>query len=412
MEKKISFIHCADLHLDSPFKGMSTLPAHLYQELKRSTFDALDNLVALAINRNVDFILIVGDVFDESIQSVYAEMQFLMACQKLEQAGIEIYLSFGNHDYNQTKQRFVQFPDNVHLFDSDQVTSKVFEKDGEPLVAIHGFSYLERAVTINKTEQYQPVSNLPYQIAMLHGSIQQSKEHDHYAPFQLSDLINKPFDYWALGHIHKRSILSEDPPVVYSGNTQGRSVKELGEKGCYLVSLDQNKKAQVHFEALHAIQFDQLMIDVSHCQQIDQLYQLVTNHLVKLDKQRRIVFIKLLNYQDPLLSLYHQGKITDLVDVLNEQYQDQPDWLSIQQMTLTKQADSIDTTLEARDPFMKELLQGFDSIDWEEAMSELWHHRKARRFLDGLTEEEKQQIAEEAKQLLRFQLIGNDTYED
>ncbi|WP_017472426.1 metallophosphoesterase family protein [Amphibacillus jilinensis] len=412
MEKKISFIHCADLHLDSPFKGMSRLPAHLYQQLKRSTFDALDNLVALAINKNVDFILIVGDVFDESIQSVYAEMQFLMACQKLEQAGIEIYLSFGNHDYNQTKQRFVQFPDNVHLFDSDQVTSKVFKKNGKPLVAIHGFSYLERAVTINKTDQYQAVPNLPYQIAMLHGSIQQSKEHDHYAPFQLSDLINKPFDYWALGHIHKRAILSEDPPVVYSGNTQGRSVKEVGKKGCYFVSLDQSKKAQIHFEALHAIQFDQLTIDVRHCQQIDQLYQILSDQMKQLEKARRILFIKLINYQDALLSLYHQGKIADLIDVLNEQYQDQSDWLSIQQVTLTEQAKSIDTTLEARDPFMKELFQGFDSIDWDEVMSELWHHRKARRFLNGLTEEEKQQIAEEAKQLLRFQLTGNDTYED
>ncbi|NMA90091.1 MAG: DNA repair exonuclease, partial [Amphibacillus sp.] len=83
MLENIKFIHAADLHLDSPFKGMSTLPSSLYQELKSSTFSALDNLVKLAIDEAVDFVLIVGDLFDQSLRSVYAEMQFLLACEKL-----------------------------------------------------------------------------------------------------------------------------------------------------------------------------------------------------------------------------------------------------------------------------------------------------------------------------------------
>jgi len=411
MAEKIKFIHSADLHLDSPFKGMSTLPDALYQELKSSTFVALDNLVQLAISEQVDFVLIVGDLFDQSLNSVYAEMQFLLACQKLHQVGIPLYLSFGNHDYLKSRTHTLQYPDNVHIFRSDQVECKVFYKNGQPLVGIHGFSYLERAVLENKTADYQPTEKLPYQIGMLHGSLGQSSEHDPYAPFQLGDLKSKAIDYWALGHIHQRAILHQDPAIVYPGNTQGRSSKEIGEKGCYLVELE-SLETKLTFKPLGSIQFDKLMIDVGDCDRLDQVFQVISDRLTHLTNQKSILFLTLMNAKDALLSSYYQGEIDELIELYNEQELEKSTWNWIQSVKLEQSVKSSKSSFETHDPFINQLISEFDTIDWSEVTKDLWQHRQAKRFLSALTEEEKYDLTAEAKNLALYHLIGLDQDED
>ncbi|WP_067840218.1 metallophosphoesterase family protein [Amphibacillus sediminis] len=405
MGTNVKFIHCADLHLDSPFKGMSTLPDQLYQQLKKSTFTALNNLVDTAIAEQVDFILIVGDIFDSSIQSVYAEMQFLLACQRLKQANITVYISFGNHDFRQAHHRLANYPDNVHFFTSSQVQHKLFTRDAKPLVAIHGFSYTERAVFENKTPAYKKVEGVPFQVGMLHGSIAQSKDHDPYAPFQLSELKAKGFDYWALGHIHKRSILSEQPFIVYSGNTQGRSIKEQGEKGCYVVELNQHQ-ADIRFIPLDRIEFRELTVNVSTCEHIDQLYQQLMTQLTHYQAKSTILFISLKKYNATLERGYYKGEIEDIVDMLNERFSSQKPWIWIQAITLSERASVIDQAQLNHDPFMAELIQSFEHADLDEVAAELWHHPQARRFLLELHDDEIAQINKQALDLALYQLVG------
>ena len=405
MQEKIKFIHSADLHLDSPFKGMSTLPDPLYQQLKTSTFTALNNLVQLAIDEAVDFVLIVGDLFDQSLRSVYAEMQFLLACEKLAEAKIPVYLSYGNHDYLKARTRTLNYPDNLHVFESDEVECKVFVKNGRPLVGIHGFSYLEQAVLGNKAIEYEPVDGVPYQIGMLHGSTGQADEHDHYAPFQLSDLRERNIDYWALGHIHKREVLGENPGIVYPGNTQGRSSKELGEKGCYLVELDQ-AETKLTFKQLGQIQFEQITIDLKSCTDLDQLYEQVTDALTRFTQQKVIVYLTLINATPQMAQNYHQGELYEIIELYNEQQEDQRKWTWIQSVKLEQERNSDESLLRLRDPFIQQLLEQFEQIDWEEAANDLWRHRHAKRFLPDLTEVEKAEIIEEAKELALYQLIG------
>src|SRR5699024_7401917 len=114
-----------------------------------------------------------------------------------------------------------------------------YQKNGQPLVSIYGFSYVNRAVHTNKAKEYDinDQQQIPFHIAMLHGSVSTNTDHDVYAPFRLSDLTSRDFDYWALGHIHKRQVLHTDPYIVYPGNIQGRNRKETGEKGCYHVTI-------------------------------------------------------------------------------------------------------------------------------------------------------------------------------
>src|SRR5690625_2029219 len=194
MGKDISFIHVADLHLDSPFQGLSHMPEHIFKEVRESTFVALDRLVRNAIHLQVDFVLIVGDLFDNERQSLKAQIRLRRAFQELAKHQINVYLSYGNHDHINGNIHPVTYPNNVFIFPFEKVSHFTYEKNGIPLAEIHGFSYENRAVLTNKTVEYQIDNQAAlYHLAMLHGSLQSNLDHDTYAPFQLSELINHNF---------------------------------------------------------------------------------------------------------------------------------------------------------------------------------------------------------------------------
>ena len=232
MSEEIKFIHAADLHLDSPFLGLSDLDEKLFEKIKESTFNALNKLVNEAIKHRVDFVLLIGDLFDNSEQSLKAQVKLKNAFDQLNEHKINVYMSYGNHDFIQGNLYPIEYPENVFVFPDEKVSHFTYYQNEKPMVNIYGFSYETRAVTQNKIAEYNQVNaEVPYHIATLHGSADHAHGHANYAPFKLSELKDKPFDYWALGHIHKRKILSESPPIVYPGNIQGRHRNETGDKG-------------------------------------------------------------------------------------------------------------------------------------------------------------------------------------
>ncbi|MFC6180842.1 metallophosphoesterase family protein [Lactiplantibacillus daowaiensis] len=242
----MKFIHAADLHLDTPFQGLTTLPTGWQQRLTTAAFTALDQLVTLAIDEQVDFVLLVGDLFDQQAQSVPAQAALMAALERLATAEIPVVLSFGNHDFQPDMSQW-HFPANVHAFGATVSTVEITTKQ-QQRVAITGFSYDQRWVTTPKINDYPLRSTgVDYQIGMLHGQVGTSG--DHYAPFAVSDLLAKHYDYWALGHIHQRQALNTTPPVIYPGNIQGRHRDEVGAKGCELVT-SQADQLTVTFKSL------------------------------------------------------------------------------------------------------------------------------------------------------------------
>src|SRR5690625_6351761 len=121
LNNTISFIHAADLHLDSPFQGLTFLPESLFEKVRQSTFNAFNRLIQTAINKKVDFILLVGDLFDNEKQSLKAQVYLRKAFEKLDQHGIDVYLSYGNHDYMNGNKHRITYPKNVHIFPNDTV---------------------------------------------------------------------------------------------------------------------------------------------------------------------------------------------------------------------------------------------------------------------------------------------------
>lgn len=254
----MKFIHAADLHLDSPFEGLQRLPKALWQQIHEAPFNATKTMVNDAIKQKVDFVLLVGDLFDRKTQSVQAQVFLNEQLQRLVDAGITVFVSFGNHDYLTGDQQ-LDLPDGVIVFGSD-VTTKTLTAADHTRVAISGFSYADRWLEQDVVPQFPERGSVDFQIGMLHGAVKQGST-NHYAPFTVSELSATHYDYWALGHIHKPSVLTKTPPVVYAGTIQGRHKLETGEHGYQLVT-SQGNRLQSQFVPVDQVRWSSLTLAV------------------------------------------------------------------------------------------------------------------------------------------------------
>lgn len=409
MSKQISFIHAADLHLDSPFKGLSHLPESVFQKVRKSTFDALERLVQTAIDKDVDFVLIVGDLFDNEKQSLKAQIHLRRAFEQLQQHHINVYLSYGNHDFINGNIHPVTYPENVLIFPEEKVTHFTYEKDDELKAAIYGFSYENRSVTANKVFEYNPVSgDIPFHIAMLHGSLHSNTEHDTYAPFHLSELTGKGFHYWALGHIHQREILKEQPPVIYPGNIQGRNRKETGEKGCYHVVVSESDTSAT-FMPLQSLQFNELTIDVSDCAELHQLEAKIQDEIetITAGSGPALLALTLAGSQIEMQQWQTEHLLDDVIELVNETIIHQSQWKYIFRFTIEYRFSENSNELAQGEYFVGELIRHADQADVQMHVNELFHHKQARRHMESMPIDDEQTVRNKAKQLLIHELLKN-----
>ena len=254
-----SFIHAADIHLDSPMLRLDGYEGAPVDSIRQATRRALDNLVQLAISEKVNFVLICGDLYDGDWKDYNTGLYFISRMTRLAEAGIPVYIIAGNHDAANRMTKSLTLPHGVSLIGSRRSATLTIEDIG---VAIHGQSFPTRAVNVDLSKSYPSAVNGFFNIGMLHTCATGSSEHDPYAPCSIEGLKLKGYDYWALGHIHKRQVLCEDPPILFSGNLQGRSIRETGPKGCMLVRVE-NGRTSYEFHALDVIRWEQCEADVT-----------------------------------------------------------------------------------------------------------------------------------------------------
>lgn len=265
------FIHVADLHLDSLFIGMSGIPHEMRTFLQNSTFAALEHLVNLAVSEAVDFIVISGDVFDASNSSLRAQLRLQEVWEQLGRHQIAVYVIHGNHDPLNSPRVRLPVPPHVHVF-GPQIESITARRrlDNQPVAIVSGMSYPQSSVTDNLSLQYYRDLDSPlYHIALLHANVDGQEGHDVYAPCSRKDLINSGYDYWALGHIHKRQIINESPWIVYPGNIQGRSMKESGAKGCYVVNVMESGESSLQFHELDVVRWHDKQLSITGIDGLD-----------------------------------------------------------------------------------------------------------------------------------------------
>ncbi|KHE72791.1 DNA repair exonuclease [Halobacillus sp. BBL2006] len=412
MHSKIRFIHSADLHLDSLFKSKGHFPERLLEQLRKSTFEAFDRLVDQAINHQVDFVLLVGDLFNESIRSLKAQVYLRSGFQKLDKFGIDVFVSYGNHDYLQGDRYPIAFPANVHVFSSQEVEAIPFYKGEEHIANIYGFSYIEREIRKRKVQEYIKKDSPHFHIAMLHGSLESNTEHDVYAPFLMEELYARRMDYWALGHIHQRQVLSEDPPVVYPGNIQGRSKRETGDKGCYFIQLDGVNHTRT-FLPLHSFTYETVTLECENLNSPHDLEAVLEQAKAQVQQKQKSMMLEvtLLSNNGVLTKWQEEGFLDEWIEVVNEAENLEEDWIYIYQVHIEDQPYWEEEELKRGQHFIGELLREIDGLTEEEVMdwlAPLFGHRRALKYIDQLTPEEVRSEMEFAKVSLVEQLLKRE----
>lgn len=270
------FIHAADIHLDSPMRGLPSYPGAPTEEVRGATRRALEALVDLAIEEAVDLLVIAGDLYDGDWRDYNTGLFLAAEMTRLREAGIRVVIASGNHDAASQITKHLKLPDNVTRLSTRHPESLRLDDLG---LVVHGQGFAERHVAENVTQAYPaPLPDL-FNLGVLHTSAGLTG-HDEYAPCSRADLLDRGYQYWALGHIHRREVLAEAPWVLFPGNLQGRHIRETGPKGCSLVEVS-GEQARVEHRALAVVQWELCGVDGSTCH---DGYELLERLRVELER--------------------------------------------------------------------------------------------------------------------------------
>jgi predicted phosphodiesterase len=260
------FLHCADLHLDSPLRGLEADPDAPVDKIRGATRDALQNLVNFAIEQHVDFVVAAGDLYDGDRQDWRTGRFLLDQIRRLTDENIPFIAIRGNHDAASVITNNLRMPGEAARL-LDHRRPETFRLP-DLQVAIHGQSFATRAVTDNIARTYPPPVPGWFNVGVLHSSVGARPLHDNYAPCSVDELRSHDYDYWALGHVHEREVLSVNPWIVFPGNLQGRHINEAGPKGATVVTVADRKVVDVVHQSFDTVRWARIPVVLT--QEVDE----------------------------------------------------------------------------------------------------------------------------------------------
>ncbi len=271
------FLHAADIHLDSPLRGLEKYEGAPVEVLRGATRKAFAALVRLAIEQRVDFVILAGDLYDGDWPDYNTGLFFIQRMRELEKAGIPVYLIRGNHDAESRITATLTLPANVHSFSTERPETKTIDS---LRVALHGQGFARQAEPRNLAATYPSAVPNHFNIGLLHTSLDGREGHASYAPCQLADLVARDYDYWALGHVHQRESVNQAnrPRVEFPGNVQGRHARETGAKGCLLVTVD-GVRVTTEFCPLDVLRWQVVQMNATDVESQEELLEQVRQAL-------------------------------------------------------------------------------------------------------------------------------------
>jgi DNA repair protein SbcD/Mre11 len=264
----MKLLHAADLHIDSPLRGLERYEDAPTDLLRGATRRAMENLVALAREERVDAVLLAGDIYDGDWRDFETGLFFRRQLGRLQEAGIPVYLVSGNHDADNKISKTLTYPENVFVFATHEAQTAPPNADAG--FVVHGQGYPKWNVTENLARSYPAAIPGLFNVGLLHTALTGRDGHDTYAPCTEQELAALGYDYWALGHVHKREVVSKEPHIVFPGNIQGRHVKETGPKGCTLVTVRPGKTELEHRD-LDVVRWAQIEVDAGQAASLDEV---------------------------------------------------------------------------------------------------------------------------------------------
>ncbi len=264
----MKLVHAADLHLDSALTGLSRYESAPADEIRGATRRALVNLVDLCIEERAALLLLAGDLFDGDWRDISTGLFFAAQMAKLCEAGVRVVWIRGNHDAASQIRRSVRLPEKVVELASERAETKVFEELG---VAVHGRSFAQRDVTEDLAAGYPARKAGALNVGLLHTALEGRPGHDRYAPCRVDTLVAHGYEYWALGHVHEREVVLQEPYIVFPGNLQGRHARELGAKGATLVSFEGDRILSVEHRSLDVVRWAELVLAGERAASLDDV---------------------------------------------------------------------------------------------------------------------------------------------
>jgi DNA repair protein SbcD/Mre11 len=273
------FLHAADIHLDSPLRGLRTRNEEAARQFAEASRKAFSNLINAAIEREAAFVIIAGDLYDGDWKDYATGQFFVREAARLVREGIKLFVIRGNHDAASEISRALPLPDGVYQFWTRKVESVELEDLG---VVLHGRSFAQRHVAENMAGEFPAARPGWCNIGVLHTSLTGRDGHDVYAPCSIDDLLRVGYQYWALGHVHAREVVHTDPPIVFPGNLQGRHARETGPKGATLVTVDNNSVKSHEALELDAARWETPLLDIAGASDTVALHNAVRAALAPL----------------------------------------------------------------------------------------------------------------------------------
>lgn len=270
----MKLLHSADLHLDSPMRGLVVYDSAPIDQLRLATRVALGNLVDAAVEEQVDAVLLAGDIFDGDWPHYGTGVHFVSEMGRLREAGIPVVIVTGNHDAESKLTKSLRLPGNVRMLDTRKPQTVTFEDIG---LAVHGQGYATPAVLEDLSIGYPAPAAGMLNVGLLHTSADGRPGHERYAPCSVSALAQRGYDYWALGHVHHREVLHADPPIVFPGNVQGRGLRETGPKGATLIELREDGTISFEHRVLDCVRWDLITVDAAGCADRDAVCERVAS---------------------------------------------------------------------------------------------------------------------------------------
>ena len=406
-----SFVHTGDLHLDSPFVGLTAeAPPNVAALLRESTILAWRNIVDLALAEQVDFLVVAGDAFERANRTLRGQLVFRDGLARLAEAGIASFVVTGNHDPLDGWEPSVAWPALAHRFPAHEVTAQPVVRDGTEIARVYGVSYHQRDITSNLAKRFQREADAPYAIGLLHANVGGLEGAANYAPCTVSDLKASGMDYWALGHIHKHAVLSKkQPTAVYCGNPQGRDPEETDPRGCYLVRVDDGGHAHPEFRPVDVVRWQLIDVPIEELETEEALVDAVTAAVdgARSAAERSIVGRVTLTGRGPMhTSLARPGLRADVATAAQERLGTAEPFAWIEGLRdRTRPAVDVEARRQAED-FVGDLLRRLDAArrqlrqtaegteapaatvegvpalsDLEKAIDDLFGNQRARRVL-------------------------------
>ncbi len=258
------FIHAADIHLDSPLRSLALRDPRLSDLIGNATRRAFIRIIDLCLDEQVDALLLAGDLYDGHQTSMKTARFLAEQVRRLHEAGINAFIIRGNHDALSRITKELTFPDSIKVFGGRAEAVTIDRSNSDFPVTIHGLSFAQPHAPESLIGKYKPTVEGAINIGILHTSLAGAPGHDLYAPCSLADLVATGFNYWALGHIHKRSVVEGRCAIVMPGMPQGRDINEAGSKSVTLVTIADDRSIRIEERITSITQFERVCVDVTH----------------------------------------------------------------------------------------------------------------------------------------------------